>query len=268
MRAAWGVFIAALTLVAFLPALQNGFVWDDARNFLNNPDYRGLGSTQLRWMATTVHMGHWIPVTWLTLGLDHALWRMDPRGYHLTSLLFHTATAVAFYALACRLLERALPRETPRLEITLSAAASALFFAVHPLRVESVAWATERRDVVSGLFYVLALLCYLKAFDHAPAARPRRHVSCSARLRLRLPHVSWSARLRLRLPPLWYGLTLACFAAAVLSKSIAVTLPVTLLVLDVYPLRRLGGPAGWRTPRPWLEKLPFFALSAVATVVA
>ena len=206
-------------------------------------------------MATTFHMGHWIPVTWLTLGLDHVLWGMDPRGYHLTSLVFHAATAVAFYALACRLLERALPRETPRLDITLGAAASALLFAVHPLRVESVAWATERRDVVSGLFYVLALLCYLKAFDRAPAARPRRPVN-------------WSARLRLRLPPLWYGLTLACFAAAVLSKSIAVTLPVTLLVLDVYPLRRLGGPAGWRAPRPWLEKLPFFALSAAVAAVA
>ena len=219
-------------------------------------------------MATTFHMGHWIPVTWLTLGLDHVLWGMDPRGYHLTSLVFHAATAVAFYALACRLLERALPRETPRLDITLGAAASALLFAVHPLRVESVAWATERRDVVSGLFYVLALLCYLKAFDRAPAARPRRPVSWSARLRLRLPpHVNWSARLRLRLP-LWYGLTLACFAAAVLSKSIAVTLPVTLLVLDVYPLRRLGGPAGWRAPRPWLEKLPFFALSAAVAAVA
>ena len=113
-------------------------------------------------MATTFHMGHWIPVTWLTLGLDHVLWGMDPRGYHLTSLVFHAATAVAFYALACRLLERALPRETPRLDITLGAAASALLFAVHPLRVESVAWVTERRDVVSGLFFVLTLLAYLK----------------------------------------------------------------------------------------------------------
>ena len=94
-------------------------------------------------------------------------------------------------------------------------------------------------------------------------------MSWSARLRLRLPTlVSWSARLRLRLPQLWYALTLVCFAAALLSKSIAVTLPLTLLVLDVYPLRRLGGPAGWRAPRPWLEKLPFFALSAAAAAVA
>ena len=113
MRAAGSILVAALTLAAFLPVLHNGFVnWDDPVNFLNNPNYRGLGLDQLRWMATTVHMGHWIPVTWLTLGLDYVLWGMDPRGYHLTSLLFHTATAVAFFALAWRLLERALPRGT------------------------------------------------------------------------------------------------------------------------------------------------------------
>ena len=237
--------VIAITLVAFLPGLGNGFIpnWDDALNFLDNPHYRGLGPAQLRWMFTTFHAGHYIPLTWLSLGLDYLLWGLHPGGYHLTSLLLHAATALAFYFVSLRLLRLALPPATTPAALRWGAALAALLFAVHPLRVESVAWATERRDVLSGLFYVLALLCYLKALERAPAARPRpRHR--------------------------WYGLTLACFAAAVLSKSIAVTLPVTLLVLDIYPLRRLGGTAGWRTPRPWLEKLPFFALSAVATVVA
>jgi hypothetical protein len=274
--------VVVVTLAAFLPTLGNGFVpWDDAMNLLDNPYYRGLGPAQLRWMFTTFRAGHYIPLTWLSLGLDYLLWGLHPAGYHLTSLLLHTATALAFYFVSLCLLRLALPPAPTPAALRWGAAVAALVFAVHPLRVESVAWATERRDVLSGLFYVLALLCYLKAVERAPAARPRRHVSrsarlrlplplvsWSARLRLPLPLVSWSARLRLRLPPLWYGLTLACFAAALLSKSIAVTLPVALLVLDVYPLRRLGGPAGWRTPRPWLEKLPFFALSAVATVVA
>jgi hypothetical protein len=263
--------VITITFVAFLPGLGNGFIpnWDDALNFLDNPHYRGLGPAQLRWMFTTFHAGHYIPLTWLSLGLDYLLWGLHPGGYHLTSLLLHAATALAFYFVSLRLLRLALPPTPTPAALRWGAALAALLFAVHPLRVESVAWATERRDVLSGLFYVLALLCYLKALERAPAARPRPHVSWSARLRLRLPpRVSWSARLRLRLPPLWYGLTLACFAAAVLSKSIAVTLPVTLLVLDVYPLRRLGGSAGWRAPRPWLEKLPFFALSVVATVVA
>jgi protein O-mannosyl-transferase len=237
--------VLVVTLAAFLPTLGNGFAsWDDALNFLDNPHYRGLGPTQLRWMFTTFHAGHYIPLTWLSLGLDYLLWGLHPAGYHLTSLLLHTATALTFYFLALRLLRVTLPPATSPAALRWGAALAALVFAVHPLRVESVASATERRDVLSGLFYVLALLCYVKAATTTPGTPAAR------------------------LHPRWYGLSLACFAAGLLSKSIVVTLPVTLLVLDVYPLRRLGGPAGWRTPRPWLEKLPFFALSAVAAVVA
>jgi protein O-mannosyl-transferase len=234
--------VVAITLLAFLPVLGNGFIpnWDDQLNFLDNPHYRGLGPAQLRWMFTTFHAGHYIPLTWLSLGLDYLLWGLSPGGYHFSSLLLHAGTALAFYFVSLRLLRLALPPATSATALRWGAALAALLFAVHPLRVESVAWVTERRDVLSGLFYVLAVLCYLKAVDHA-AARPRAS---------------------------WYGLALACFTAGLLSKSIVVTLPVTLLVLDVYPLRRLGGPAGWRAPRPWLEKLPFFALSALATIVA
>ncbi|HEX9417507.1 MAG TPA: tetratricopeptide repeat protein, partial [Methylomirabilota bacterium] len=168
----------------------------------------------------------------------------NPAGYHLSSLLLHAATALAFYFLALRLLRAALPPSTTLAALRWGAAVAALVFAVHPLRVESVASATERRDVLSGLFYVLALLCYVKAATASAETAPAR------------------------LEPRWYALALACFAAALLSKSIVVTLPVTLLVLDVYPLRRLGGAAGWRAPRPWLDKLPFFALSAITAIVA
>ena len=167
--------VIALTLVAFLPVLGNDFIpnWDDALNFLYNPSYRGLGPTQLRWMFTTFHAGHYIPLTWLSLGLDYLLWGLRPAGYHLTSLLLHAATALAFYFLALRLLRLALPPTTTPAALRCGAALAALLFAVHPLRVESVAWATERRDVLSGLFYVLTLLCYLKAVARAPAAPPR-----------------------------------------------------------------------------------------------
>src|SRR5713101_6887732 len=237
--------IVVVTLAAFSPTLGNGFAsWDDALNFLDNPYYRGLAPAQLRWMFTTFHVGHYMPLTWLTLGLDYSLWGLHPAGYHFTSLLLHTATALAFYFLALRLLQVALPPATTPVALRWGAALAALVFAVHPLRVESVASATERRDVLSGLFYVLALLCYVKAATASAETAPAR------------------------LEPRWYALALASFAAALLSKSIVVTLPVTLLVLDVYPLRRLGGAAGWRAPRPWLDKLPFFALSAAATIVA
>jgi hypothetical protein len=187
-------------------------------------------------MFSTFHMGHYIPVTWLTLGADYLVWGMDPTGYHLTSLLFHAATALAFFAVAHRLLARGLPG-TPRDHIALGAAAAALFFAVHPLRVESVAWVTARRDVVSGLFFMLALLAWLRSIEGA-----RRRC--------------------------WYLGSLGLFAGALLSKALTLGLPVVLLVLDVYPLRRLGGGRGWRVRSVWLEKVPYLLMAAAAAVVA
>ena len=211
-----GVLVITLTLAAFLGVLQNGFVnWDDPVNFLNNPSYRGLGFSQLKWMFTTFYMGHYIPLTWLTLGADYLVWGMNPTGYHLTSLLFHSATALCFYAVARRLLARALPARASTGDIALGAATAALLFAVHPLRVESVAWITERRDVVSGLFFMLALLSWLKYVD-APRAVRRR----------------------------WYAASLGFFGGAILSKALTLGLPVVLVVLDLYPLRRLGTPRG------------------------
>lgn len=235
-----GAFVVLLTLAAFLGVLQNGFVnWDDPVNFLDNPGYRGLGPSQLTWMFTTFHMGHYIPLTWLTLGADYVVWGMDPTGYHLTSLLFHAATALCFYAVARRLFARALPAHTSPADIALGAATAALFFSVHPLRVESVAWVTARRDVVSGLFFMLALLAWLRSVDAPRATRLR-----------------------------WYAGSLALFAGALLSKALAVGLPVVLVVLDVYPLRRLGGGRGWRDREVWLEKLPYFLMAAAGAGIA
>ena len=83
-----GIVVAAVTFLTFLPALRNDFVnWDDVENFLRNPYYRGLRWANIRWMFTTAHLDHYIPITWLTLGLDYVLWGMNPWGYHLTSLL-------------------------------------------------------------------------------------------------------------------------------------------------------------------------------------
>src|SRR5712691_7147403 len=205
--------IAFSTFAAFLPALQNQFVdWDDQSNFLHNPHYRGLGWTQLGWMWTT-HRGHYIPLTWMTFGLDYLLWGMNPLGYHLTNLLLHAANAVVFFFLVRRLLTRALPSSSERGHaLAVSAAFSALVFAIHPLRVESVAWATERRDVLSGLFYLSAVLAYLRACDREERGRG------------------------------WYWGAVALFAGALFSKSMAVNLPIVLMILDVYPLDASAGP--------------------------
>jgi hypothetical protein len=136
------VALAVVTAIAFLPVLGNGFVdWDDTRNLLENPHYRGLGWTQLRWMATTSHNGHFVPLAWLTLAIDYVLWGMNPAGYHLTSLLIHATTTAVLYLVARVLIVRAAPVAAGA--ATAGAAAAALLFGVHPLRVESVAWATS-----------------------------------------------------------------------------------------------------------------------------
>src|SRR6059036_3518987 len=236
------LLVALFTLAAFLPALQNQFVnWDDKDNFLDNPHYRGLGWTHLRWMWTT-HLGHYIPLTWMTLGLDYLLWGMNPVGYHLTNLLLHAANAVVFFFVVRRLLTRALPSPSERgYALAVSAAVAALVFAIHPLRVESVAWVTERRDVLSGLFYLVAIMLYLRACEGGAPGRG------------------------------WYWLSVAVFVLALLSKSMVVNLPVVLLILDVYPLRRLGGSLGWWSEparRVYVEKIPFVLLAAAASAIA
>ena len=100
--------LAVITIAVFSPALWNGFVeWDDQINLYKNPDFRGLTWPQIRWMFSNVLMGHWIPLTWLTFGLDYVLWEMNPFGYHLTSLLIFAANVPAFYFVALRLLRQA-----------------------------------------------------------------------------------------------------------------------------------------------------------------
>ena len=243
----WGswlvpVLIALVTLAAFLPTLQNQFVnWDDHENLLDNPHYRGLGRAHLRWMWTT-HMGHWIPLTWMTFGLDYLLWGMNPVGYHLTSLLLHVTNAVVFFFVVRRILTLALPSPAERSHaLAVSAGFAALVFAIHPLRVESVAWVTERRDVLSGLFYLLTILVYLRASERGARGQG------------------------------WYWLSVAAFVCALLSKSMVVNLPVVLLILGVYPLRRLGGAIGWWSEparRVYVEKIPFVLLAAAAAAIA
>src|SRR5262245_47969167 len=216
-RAFWavGAVVAALTLAVFLPAVRNGWVnWDDAHNFLDNPNFRGIGWSSLRWiLRDSVQDAHWIPVTWLTLSLDYVFWGMNPAGYHLTSLTIHAVNALLCYVLAVRLLELGFGAGARPGELRLGGAMAALFFALHPLRVESVACVTERRDVVMAFFALATVLAWLRAWRRGTDQRPTRA---------------------------WYWVAVACFALALLSKVMVIGLPIVLLVLDVYPLRRIG----------------------------
>ena len=232
--------IVLAVVAVFSVGLRNEFVdWDDPSNFLQNQHYRGLGRAHLAWMFTTTLAGHYIPLTWLTFGLDYLLWGMEPAGYHFTNLVLHAANATLVYWLAKHLLTSARPR-ADEYALRAGAAVAALFFAVHPLRAESVAWATQRRDVLSGLLFLACVWAYLRA------ARADGH-----------------SRRGLRL------LAIGAFALAMLAKSIVMPLPLLLLVLDWYPLRRLQG-FSWSegNRRILLEKIPFFAVALAGAGVS
>jgi len=220
---AGAVFILALLL--FLPVLGNGFVnWDDPLYVYENLHIRHL---DIRWIFTGIVASNYHPLTLLSHTLDYALFGLNPMGHHLTSLIFHGLNSALVFVLAKRLLHKAAGHG-----VTLGALTAVLLFAVHPLHVESVAWVSERKDVLSAFFFLLSILAYLRYTEKGHRSR-------------------------------YYGLTLIAFCLALLSKPMAVTLPVVLLILDYYPLRRDDN--GWA--RLIIEKIPFFALSFASAIV-
>jgi len=201
--------------------------FDDVAYISENPHViRGLTWEGLRWSFTTFEVGNWHPATWLSHMLDCQLFGLNAGMHHLVSVALHATSAVVLF-LALRSMTRS---EWP------SALVAALF-ALHPLRVESVAWAAERKDVLSGLFWMLALLAYA-----GHAARPSRRRMAAV---------------------------IAAFAIGLLAKPMVVTLPFVLLLLDVWPLRRLKPGAGFAasTRGLLLEKLPLFVLAGVSSWV-
>jgi tetratricopeptide (TPR) repeat protein len=238
--------VGLVTFTVFIQALSNDFVnWDDHETLLKNSRYRGLGWSELRWMFTTFHMGHYQPLSWVSFALDFFIWGTNPVGYHLTNVILHALNAALFFFLARLLLSAALTSdEQSETMVCISAGLAALLFSIHPLRVESVAWATERRDVLSGFFFLLTLYAYVRA-----------HFSLDERGR------------RVNL-----ALSFVAFVLSLTAKASAITLPLVLLLLDVYPLRRLHGTwPSWLQPEGrkilW-EKLPFAALAILFAIVA
>jgi hypothetical protein len=219
-RAVPFLLLAVIVAAAFAPAVGNGFVgYDDPGYVTRQPHVAGgLTAQGLAWSLTAVLQSNWHPLTWVSHMLDVTLFGLSPPGHHATSVLLHLTNTLLLFHL--------LHRETRRVGPSLFVAA---VFGVHPLHVESVAWVAERKDVLSTLFWLLALAAY-GTYTRRPGLGR-------------------------------YALVLVLFAAGLASKPMVVTLPLTLLLWDVWPLARIVR-VGLR--RALLEKVPFAALAGLS----
>jgi len=229
------LLLVAVTLAFYNPIVRNQFVDYDDLSYIvkNNHVLAGLTWDTVKWSFTTLRDGNWHPLSWLSHALDYQLFHLNPIGHHYTSLLLHAANAVLLFLL----LWRATGGIWPSLVV-------AALFAMHPVNVESVAWAAERKNVLSMLFFLLTL----HAYDRY-ARTGKRH--------------------------LYFAVTVL-FALGLMAKPQIVTLPFVLLLWDYWPLQRMGAPAtagSAAAPAPrsfgylvW-EKTPLFVMAAASSVV-
>jgi tetratricopeptide (TPR) repeat protein len=232
--------ITVFTAISFLPVLANGFVDWDEEILANSSHYQKLGWSALRWILSNFHSGIYQPVTWITFALDQLLWWQDPFGYHLTSLLIHCASAGVFFFVALELFKRlySQPTDAQSGHVKTAAFLAALFFALHPLRAEPVAWSGARGDLLSGLFLLLSVLRYLG---------------------------SGSALQERSLWQYWTTSSAFFYLLSSLARPSGLALPVILVLLDLHSLGRLAlGPKEWFAPQSrvvlW-RSLPFFVMA-------
>ena len=234
-----------LTFVTFLPALSNGFLhWQDTSNLIDTSSYRSFNWVGLTWMFTTLHGGHYQPLTWLSFAVDYGLWGLDPFGYHLTNLIIHSANAALVYVVAAQLLPTDPPYKSDVNPILCwTAAVAVLAFSLHPLRVESVAWISNRNNLLSVFFLLAGLAFYL---------RSRQITSNNA--------ARWK----------WMCGSIAAHLLSILAGANGFELPVLLILMDIYSSGRAEGGARaaylHRVAMSWLEKLPFFTLGVARTI--
>ena len=225
------LLLVLLTLAFYNPVLHNGFTnLDDEIYVLHNTHVRaGLTWNTVKWAFTTYTAGNWHPLTWLSHALDCQVFKLNPAGHHYVNVLLHAGNAILLFLL----LVRATGLTWPSFMV-------AALFALHPVNVESVAWASERKNVLSMIFFLLALHAY-----------------------------GWYVR---RESVRRYAVVAAVFALGLMAKSEIITLPFVLLLWDYWPLRRMFGtlsienPLGTPVPRSFsfllLEKIPLLLLSA------
>jgi protein O-mannosyl-transferase len=275
------VSVSLLTFIVYLASLQNEFVaWDDPEYITNNPYIRLFGLDLFRWAFSAFYSANWHPLTWISHALDYAVWGLNPLGHHLTNNILHAVNTFLVVLLVARLIEATTPpppcqvgelvgdKSSPTVSggvaegrggkwnegllhhslftfhishfSLIAAGVTGLLFGLHPLHVESVAWVSERKDLLCAMFFLLSIMMYAKYV------------------------VTTSTTFR-QVFNKHYLFSLCFFFLALLSKPMAVSLPVVLLILDWHPFGRVRS---LKTFWPAVvEKLPFVVLSLISSVL-
>jgi protein O-mannosyl-transferase len=220
------IVLTAITLAVYLRINQSDFIGvDDSVYVIENIHVQSVITLNgIRWAFSTTYAEFWHPLTWLSLMFDYQLHGLNAGGYHLTNLILHVLSTLLLFWLFCRM-TGAVWRS----------AFVAAFFALHPLHVESVAWVSERKDVLSAFFWMLTLCLYVYYTEKPVIQR--------------------------------YWLVVFSFVCALMSKPMVVTLPVIMILLDYWPLNRFESKKDNLILWQMKEKLPFFVLSAVFSII-
>ena len=232
------ILVGLLTMAAFLPAFSCGFInLDDPYYVTNNQLIKSLDARSLIRIFTESHLGAWLPVTYLSFAVEYRLWGENPFGYHVTNVVLHAVNSALVVILADRFRGEHVPDGASAVDRRYHLGMlllAGMLFGLHPLRVESVAWVAERKDVLNGLFTISAVLAYVRY------VRLKDDAACGLKRRGA------------------YILCLCLFILSLLAKQVSVTLPVILLLLDWFPLRRLRRETVLHL---LLEKVPLFLVS-------
>ena len=222
------IFIVLLTVIVYSNSLHNDFTnWDDHKNIHENPDIKALSGENIKKIFSTFYVGMYQPLVTLSFAAEYHFFKYDPFFYHLDNLILHIVNVILVFMLIFKI--------SGRREISFIVS---LLFAIHPMHVESVAWISERKDVMYSLFYLTSIIFYLRYIDKLKVKNKKSN------------NIIFNNQ---------YILSISFFILSLLSKSAAITLPVLLLLFDYYYSRL--------TIKSIIEKIPFFILSLIFIII-